>query len=164
MIGEREQRICFRVISADRAGRDTMGLCPETADHSVLVTRSGNEVAIQVSAAPICDRGGRVMGAVIVFHDVTAERRLKRALAWQGSLDRHYANPETGAYFLTAADAQGLVVRPSATTDEYLQIRNLRRRRLQNGFCHLHGIVAVFNALSHFRDDSTSLVFVDAVD
>jgi diguanylate cyclase (GGDEF)-like protein/PAS domain S-box-containing protein len=57
------------------------------ADHSVLVTRSGQEVAIQESAAPICDRQGRIIGAVIVFHDVTKERRLKRALSYQASHD-----------------------------------------------------------------------------
>jgi len=57
------------------------------ADHSVLVTRSGQEIAIQESAAPICDRQGRMIGAVIVFHDVTRERRLKRALAYQASHD-----------------------------------------------------------------------------
>ena len=57
------------------------------ADHSVLVTRAGHEVAIQESAAPICDRQGRVIGAVIVFHDVTKERRLKRALSYQASHD-----------------------------------------------------------------------------
>ena len=57
------------------------------ADHSVLLTRSGHEVAIQESAAPICDRQGRVIGAVIVFHDVTKERRLKRALSYQASHD-----------------------------------------------------------------------------
>jgi diguanylate cyclase (GGDEF)-like protein/PAS domain S-box-containing protein len=56
-------------------------------DHSVLVTRSGQEVAIQESAAPICDRQGQVIGAVIVFHDVTKERRLKRALSYQASHD-----------------------------------------------------------------------------
>jgi diguanylate cyclase (GGDEF)-like protein/PAS domain S-box-containing protein len=56
-------------------------------DHSVLVTRAGHEVAIQESAAPICDRQGRVIGAVIVFHDVTKERRLKRALSYQASHD-----------------------------------------------------------------------------
>ena len=56
-------------------------------DHSVLLTRSGSEVAIQESAAPICDRQGRVIGAVIVFHDVTKERRLKRALSYQASHD-----------------------------------------------------------------------------
>ena len=56
-------------------------------DTSVLVTRSGQEIAIQESAAPICDRQGRMIGAVIVFHDVTKERRLKRALAYQASHD-----------------------------------------------------------------------------
>ena len=35
-----------------------------------------------------------------------------RALAWQRALDRHYANPDNGGYFLTADDAEGLVVRP----------------------------------------------------
>ena len=58
-----------------------------SADHAVLITRAGNEVAIQESAAPICDRAGRVIGAVVVFHDVTRERRLKRALSWQASHD-----------------------------------------------------------------------------
>ena len=61
---------------------------PESAgDTSVLVTRSGQEIAIQESAAPICDRQGKMIGAVIVFHDVTKERRLKRALAYQASHD-----------------------------------------------------------------------------
>jgi len=57
------------------------------ADHAVLITRTGGEVAIQESAAPICDRAGRVIGAVVVFHDNTRERRLKRALSWQASHD-----------------------------------------------------------------------------
>jgi diguanylate cyclase (GGDEF)-like protein/PAS domain S-box-containing protein len=57
------------------------------ADQSVLVTRGGQEVAIQESAAPICDRTGRVIGAVIVFHDVTKERRLTRALSYQARHD-----------------------------------------------------------------------------
>ena len=56
-------------------------------EQAVLVTRSGHEVAIQESAAPICDRAGRVSGAVMVFHDVTRERRLKRALSYQASHD-----------------------------------------------------------------------------
>ncbi len=33
---------------------------------------------------PICDRSGQVIGAVVVFHDVTKERRLKRALVLAG--------------------------------------------------------------------------------
>jgi diguanylate cyclase (GGDEF)-like protein/PAS domain S-box-containing protein len=62
---------------------------PPAVDHSVLVTRSGQEIAIQESAAPISDRqgSGSTIGAVIVFHDVTKERRLRRALSYQASHD-----------------------------------------------------------------------------
>ncbi|HEY3730734.1 MAG TPA: EAL domain-containing protein, partial [Steroidobacteraceae bacterium] len=57
------------------------------AEHSVLVNRLGQEIAIQDSAAPIRDRGGDIVGAVVVFRDVTKERRLKRALSYQASHD-----------------------------------------------------------------------------
>ncbi|MBS0377832.1 MAG: PAS domain S-box protein [Proteobacteria bacterium] len=63
------------------------GGAPAPADHAVLITRTGHEVAIQESAAPICDRQGQLIGAVVVFHDVTKERRLRRALSWQASHD-----------------------------------------------------------------------------
>jgi len=57
--------------------------------------------------------------AALALHEATGEHAyLERALAWQGTLDRHYANPDSGGYFLTADDAEGLVVRPSATTDD----------------------------------------------
>ena len=57
--------------------------------------------------------------AALALHEATADRAyLDRALAWQRALDRHYANPDNGGYFLTADDAEGLVVRPSATTDD----------------------------------------------
>jgi uncharacterized protein len=57
--------------------------------------------------------------AALALHEVTGKRDfLERALAWQRALDRDYANAETGTYCLTAADAEGLVVRPAATTDE----------------------------------------------
>ncbi len=60
------------------------GIEPE---HPVLVTRSGQEIAIQASAAPIYDAGGDGVGAVFVFRDVTQERHLKRALSYQASHD-----------------------------------------------------------------------------
>ena len=56
-------------------------------EHSVLINRLGQEIAIQDSAAPIRDRSGRTVGAVVVFRDVTKERRLKRALSFQASHD-----------------------------------------------------------------------------
>jgi uncharacterized protein YyaL (SSP411 family) len=57
--------------------------------------------------------------AALALSEATGEPDyLERALAWQGALDRHYANAENGGYFLSAADAADLVVRPSATTDD----------------------------------------------
>ena len=57
--------------------------------------------------------------AALALHEATGEEAyLERALAWQATLDRHYANPENGGYFLTADDAVGLVVRPNSTSDD----------------------------------------------
>ncbi|MDB6082885.1 MAG: hypothetical protein JWN43_766 [Gammaproteobacteria bacterium] len=47
----------------------------------VLVRRDETEIAVEVSAAPIHDRNGGVIGAVMVAHDVTAARELSRKLA-----------------------------------------------------------------------------------
>jgi len=57
------------------------------AQHTVLVNRRGQELTIQDSAAPIRDRAGNFIGAVMVFHDVSKERRLHRALHYQASHD-----------------------------------------------------------------------------
>ena len=57
--------------------------------------------------------------AALALHEATGEHaHLERALAWQATLDRHYANSDNGGYFLTADDAAGLVVRPNATSDD----------------------------------------------
>jgi hypothetical protein len=64
------------------------------------------------------DFAAMIRGA-LALHEATGQRAyLDRALAWQQALDRDYANRETGTYYLTAADAEGLVIRPAATTDE----------------------------------------------
>jgi len=57
--------------------------------------------------------------AALALYEATGRRGyLDRALEWQGALDRDYVNAETGTYYLTAADAEGLVIRPAATADE----------------------------------------------
>jgi uncharacterized protein len=56
--------------------------------------------------------------AALALHEATGMAQyLARAVQWQRALDRHYLRPD-GAYFLTADDAEGLIVRPSATIDE----------------------------------------------
>jgi uncharacterized protein YyaL (SSP411 family) len=78
--------------------------------------------------------------AALALHEATGDQiYLDRALAWQTSLDRHYANADTGGYFLTADDAEGLVVRPNATSDEAtpnanaIAAHNLIRLAVQSG-------------------------------
>jgi diguanylate cyclase (GGDEF)-like protein/PAS domain S-box-containing protein len=46
----------------------------------ILVRRDGFESTIEDSAAPIHDRAGRIIGAVIVFHDVSAARAISRQM------------------------------------------------------------------------------------
>ncbi|MEH2175686.1 EAL domain-containing protein [Nostoc sp.] len=57
------------------------------ANHTVLITERDREIAIQDSAAPIRNREGEVIGAVMVFHDVTQNRLLSRQLSWQATHD-----------------------------------------------------------------------------
>ncbi|MGB8687874.1 MAG: EAL domain-containing protein [Microcoleus sp.] len=57
------------------------------ANHTILIARDGTEYGIEDSAAPIRDRQGEIIGAVIVFHDVTESRYLTRQLSWEASHD-----------------------------------------------------------------------------
>ena len=58
------------------------------SNHPTLISKTGEEFAIGDSAAPIRSDNGRVMGAVLVFHDVTEERGRSQQLAWQASHDQ----------------------------------------------------------------------------
>ena len=50
------------------------------ANHTVLIARDGSECAIADSCAPIRDRDGQVVGAVLVFRDVTKEYAAQQTL------------------------------------------------------------------------------------
>jgi PAS domain S-box-containing protein len=50
------------------------------ANHTALVTKDGRSVPIEDSASPIMDANGRVIGVVLVFHDVTDKRRAEEEL------------------------------------------------------------------------------------
>ena len=74
----------FRIIdgSTRMTARDPMEMAVEQnravglTVNCILIRRDGYESAIEDSAAPIHDRAGRVTGAVIVFHDVSAARAM----------------------------------------------------------------------------------------
>jgi PAS domain S-box-containing protein len=56
------------------------GLPCALANHVALVARDGRRIPVADSAAPIRGHGGATIGAVLVFRDVTSERRAEEAL------------------------------------------------------------------------------------
>jgi diguanylate cyclase len=57
------------------------------ANHTLLISRDGTEHGIEDSAAPIRHRDGRVLGVVLVFHDVTEQRRLSSEMTYRATHD-----------------------------------------------------------------------------
>jgi PAS domain S-box-containing protein len=56
------------------------GIIHGLANHTVVVARDGTEHPIADSAAPMRDKNGQVIGVVLVFRDVTQERRAEQLL------------------------------------------------------------------------------------
>lgn len=57
------------------------------ANHTVLISRQGEEFGIEDSAAPIRNEGGEILGVVLVFHDVTEQRRLSGEMTFRATHD-----------------------------------------------------------------------------
>lgn len=57
-------------------------------NHTMLLSRDGGEYLIEDSTAPIRNRQNQIIGAVIVFHDVTEQRRqIEEAFAFNATHD-----------------------------------------------------------------------------
>jgi diguanylate cyclase len=75
------------------AVRDPVAAClaehrsVDLADHSSLLARGGSEVGIHGSAAPILGQRDDVLGVVLVFHDVSEQRRLRGELTHRATHD-----------------------------------------------------------------------------
>lgn len=57
------------------------------ASDNQLVTREGRHIAVEESASPIWSDDGVLLGVVVVFRDVSHERKLTRQLSWNASHD-----------------------------------------------------------------------------
>jgi PAS domain S-box-containing protein len=86
----------------------TEGRTFELANHTVLLAKDGREIPIADSAAPILDRDGAIAGIVLVFRDVTEQRRADDALREsQAKLEAAMASA-TASVIIT--DAEGRFV------------------------------------------------------
>ncbi len=105
----------------------------DLAADSVLLCRDGRELAIEDSSAPIHNRDGRVIGAVIVFHDVSDSRAMVRKMA-------HLAHHD----FLTGLPNRALL------TERLAQAIGLARRRNKQ-------VALLFLDLDDFKNINDSL-------
>lgn len=76
IIHEEKRTRAENPVDKVRRLRKVVGL----ASHTSLISRHGKEFAIDDSAAPILDANGEMTGVVLVFHDVTEQRRTQAAL------------------------------------------------------------------------------------
>ena len=77
------------------------------ANHTILIARDGSECAIADSCAPIRDRDARVIGAVLVFRDVTGEYAAQQALRDQQFYTRSLIESNIDAIMTT--DPAGMI-------------------------------------------------------
>jgi PAS domain S-box-containing protein len=84
------------------------GIIVGLANHTVLVARDGTERPIDDSAAPIRNGAGKIIGAVLIFRDVTEQRRAEREL--RESEARKNAVVQTALDCIITMDHEGRVV------------------------------------------------------
>jgi len=113
-------------IATGEAGK----LAPDT----ILLSRNGARFGIDDSAAPIRGEKGELLGAVLVFHDVTEQRRLfyettrmakvelKLKDDFLSRVSHELRSPLTSIYSFTSIIADDLAGNTTSQQQEYLQI------------------------------------------
>jgi diguanylate cyclase (GGDEF)-like protein/PAS domain S-box-containing protein len=83
-------------VTDERTGKsfDALGSQPEPPPDEEagpvsvrLIDRNGRECPIRYSHAPIRSHAGRVLGMIVVFHDISQIRAMAQQLLWQASHD-----------------------------------------------------------------------------
>ncbi|MHB0874994.1 MAG: response regulator [Anaerolineae bacterium] len=77
--GEREEDLVARVLSTGEA--------MQPADQTALIARDASKHSVEASAAPMKDARSQVTGAVLVFRDVTVQRKLESELLTANKLE-----------------------------------------------------------------------------
>ena len=97
------------------------------------------------------DFAAMIRAALALYEATGRQSYLEQALSWQRALDRDYANAEEGTYYLTAADAEGLVIRPASTADEATPNHNaVAAQNLVR--------LSLFTGDDHWRDQADRLI------
>ncbi len=85
----------FHIVNEEsrRSAENPVGICLQQgkvaglANNTVLISRNGQEFGIQDSASPIRNDRGEMLGVVLVFHDVTEQRRMSGEMSYRATHD-----------------------------------------------------------------------------
>jgi len=106
------------------------------ARHTLLVARDGTEYGVENQAAPIRNGNGELIGSILVFRDVTEQRRhaaetdrvsklqieLKTKDEFLSHVSHELRSPLTSIYSFTSIISDGLAGETNPEQTEYLQI------------------------------------------
>ena len=102
----------------------------QTVEHLTLVARSGREFGIECAASAIREPDGRVLGAVLTFHDVSEQRRLHSELSHRALHDLLTGLPNRAAF--EAAVAKRLTAGVTGDASHVLMFIDLDQFKLVN--------------------------------
>lgn len=100
------------------------GIMVGLANHTLLIAKDGTERPIADSAAPIRGVNGDVLGAVLVFRDVTDDRNTETAL------NHSLAREQSWAERLRQVAAASLTINAAATQDSIVGVIDGEARRI----------------------------------
>lgn len=99
------------------------GITVGLENHTLLITKDGNEIPIMDSAAPIKNDVGKILGAVLVFHDNIEQQQLEMLLQRQ--------NEQLEARVAQISEQLTQAMEQLKQTNEQLNAETTRRQRLE---------------------------------
>jgi PAS domain S-box-containing protein len=95
IVNEETRAVVENPVTKVLVEKKTIGL----ANHTVLLSRKGDEWPIEDSAAPILNANGETLGVVLVFHDASSSRLAQRSLkASNEELEKTVADLQAFSY------------------------------------------------------------------
>jgi PAS domain S-box-containing protein len=125
------------------------GIIAGLANHTVLVSKSGREIPIDDSAAPIRDADRRVRGVVLVFRDISEGRRIEHERAALLEAERA-ARAETERVVEELRQIQALTEVALFTVERDALMRELLQRVRVALRCDTASILLLDGAGQHF--------------
>lgn len=98
-------------------------------NETVLIRKDGSEIPVGDSASPIFDQGGRIMGAIIIFRDVSQERERQALRSDFAYASHQLRTPVNQALWTieTAQGAKGIEEMREAMRIAYLSVRSVQK-------------------------------------